>query len=223
MGWCGFDWCFMFTGIVETTGVIKRTTPSAGGRTFSVDAGVVADDAALGASIAVNGVCLTVTAVDDSVLGFDVINETLDRSNLSRLAVGDRVNLERSLTPSSRMDGHLVQGHIDGTAVIVRKIVSAAEWVLWLRASESVAPYIIPKGSVAIDGISLTIATVREDQFSVAIIPTTLERTNLADRKEGDTVNVESDIIARTVVHRLNQMKDAGGLTLAKLREQGFA
>jgi len=213
----------MFTGIVETTGVIKRTTPSAGGRTFSVDAGVVADDAALGASIAVNGVCLTVTAVDDSVLGFDVINETLDRSNLSRLAVGDRVNLERSLTPSSRMDGHLVQGHIDGTAVIVRKIVSAAEWVLWLRASESVAPYIIPKGSVAIDGISLTIATVREDQFSVAIIPTTLERTNLADRKEGDTVNVESDIIARTVVHRLNQMKDAGGLTLAKLREQGFA
>lgn len=213
----------MFTGIVETTGVIKRTTPCAGGRTLSVDAGVVAGDAALGASIAVNGVCLTVASIDGAVLGFDVISETLDRTRLGRLAVGDRVNLERSLTPASRIDGHLVQGHVDGTAVIVRKIVSAAEWVLWLRPTDTVAPYIIPKGSVAIDGISLTIAAVQADQFSVAIIPTTLERTTLADRKEGDTVNIESDIIARTVVHRLNLMKGGGGLTLDKLREQGFA
>ena len=213
----------MFTGIIEQTGLIKRTTPCAGGRTLSVDAGAVADDATLGASIAVNGVCLTVMAIDGTVLSFDVITESLDRTSLGRLAVGDRVNLERSLTPSSRIDGHLVQGHVDGTATIVRKVVSAAEWVLWLRASASVAPYVIPKGSVAIDGISLTIAAVQADQFSVAIIPTTLERTNLADRNEGDTVNIESDIIARTVVHRLNLMKDGGGLTLDKLREQGFA
>lgn len=213
----------MFTGIVETTGAIKRSTPCAGGRTLSVDAGIVADDAALGASIAVSGVCLTVTAMDGSVLSFDVIHETLNRTTLGNLSPGDRVNLERSLTPSTRMDGHIVQGHVDGTAAITRKIVSTDQWVLWLKPKESVAPYIIPKGSVAIDGISLTIAAVEDGKFSVAIIPTTLERTNLADRKEGDTVNIESDIIARTVVHHLSRIRDSGGISLDKLREQGFA
>ena len=212
----------MFTGIIETTGTIQRSTPRTGGRTLFVDVGPIAAEAVPGASIAVNGVCLTVTRVDGSLLAFDVITETLDRTNLGRLAAGSRVNIERSLTPTSRLDGHMVQGHVDGSAVITRKIVSARERVLWLSPDDNVIPFIIPKGSVAIDGISLTIAAVDRGRFSVAIIPTTIERTNLADRKEGDTVNIESDIIARTVVHHLSNMTTASGISLEKLREHGF-
>jgi len=212
----------MFTGIVESTGRVVRTTPAAGGRKLCVEAGAVAEDAACGASIAVNGVCLTVTARGGAQLEFDVITETLERSNLGRLRPGDRVNLERSLRPDARLDGHFVQGHVDGIAEVTRRIDSEREWVLWLRGDAAVRPYLIPKGSVAVDGISLTIARVDADQFCVAIIPTTLERTNLGDRRVGDRVNLESDIIARTVVHHLRQMQSAGGLTLDTLREQGY-
>ncbi|MCB9850478.1 MAG: riboflavin synthase [Phycisphaerales bacterium] len=213
----------MFTGIVETTGRIVRTSPVAGGRKLCVDAGIVASDAVHGASVAVNGVCLTVTGARGSELDFDVITETLQRSSLGGLSAGDRVNLERSLQPTSRLDGHFVQGHVDGMAEVVRRIDTPAEWVLWLKPEDAVRQYVIPKGSVAIDGISLTIAEVRGDEFSVAIIPTTLDRTNLPDRKVGDRVNIESDIIARTVVHHLRSLGQTGGLTLEKLREQGFA
>ncbi|HRX85864.1 MAG TPA: riboflavin synthase [Phycisphaerae bacterium] len=212
----------MFTGIIETTGRIVRTAPVAGGRKLCVDAGVVAGDAVHGASIAVNGVCLTVTGVAAGEVNFDVITETLERTNLGRLRPGDRVNLERSLTPTSRLDGHFVQGHVDGVGEVTRRIDTPREWVLWIRGDDTVRPYVVPKGSVAIDGISLTIAAVEGDQFSVAIIPTTLERTNLADRKVGDRVNLESDIVARTVVHHLRHMQSAGGLTLDSLREHGY-
>lgn len=212
----------MFTGIVETTGRVVRSTPCAGGRRLCVDAGEVASGAVLGASVAVNGVCLTVCGVAGGQVEFDVITETLERTNLGRLRPGERVNLERSLRPDGRLDGHFVQGHVDGIGEVTRRIDSAREWVLWVRADAGVRAYIIPKGSIAIDGISLTIAAVEADQFSVAIIPTTLERTNLGDRKVGDRVNLESDIIARTVVHRLEQIRAAGGVTLSTLREQGY-
>lgn len=212
----------MFTGIIETTGKVLACRSVAGGRTLSVDAGVVASDAVDGASIAVNGVCLTVAAVKDTSLEFDVITETLERSNLGRLSVGDRVNLERSLRPDGRLDGHFVQGHVDGTAVVTARNVSEKEWVMWLRPTEDVRGYIIPKGSVCLDGISLTVAKVRGEEFSVAIIPTTLERTNLGDCKVGDSVNVESDIIARTVIHHLESMGSAGGLSMETLKEHGF-
>lgn len=212
----------MFTGIIETTGRIVRTAPVAGGRKLCVDAGAVAADAVHGASIAVNGVCLTVTGVAGTQVDFDVISETLDRTNLGRLQAGDRVNLERSLRPDSRLDGHFVQGHVDGIGEVVRRVDTPKEWRLWVRADEAVQPYLVPKGSVAIDGISLTIASVERDVFSVAIIPTTLALTNLPQRKVGDRVNLESDILARTIIHHLRQLQSGGGLTLDTLREQGY-
>jgi riboflavin synthase len=212
----------VFTGIVETTGNVIDFRPVAVGRKLTIDAGPISAQVEPGASIAVNGVCLTVVEVIGTEITFDVIAETLKRSNLGRLRPGQRVNLERSLRADARIDGHFVQGHVDGTATVTRRQVSPAEWILWLRPDEAVRPYIIPKGSIAIDGISLTIADVNSDEFSVAIIPTTLERTTLASRQVGDVVNVESDILARTVVHCLQRMSDARGLTMDTLKEHGY-
>jgi len=194
----------------------------AGGRRLTIDAGPVADGAVEGASVAVDGVCLTVCALNGSRLDFDVITETLERSTLGRRRIGDRVNLERSLRVGDRLDGHFVQGHIDGTARVVRREVSQREWVLWFEASGDVRDYIIPKGSVAINGVSLTIASVAADEFSVAFIPTTLARTNIGELKIGDQVNIESDILVRTIIHALRGMTGGEGLTEAKLREHGF-
>ncbi len=213
----------MFTGIIETTGKVASTTTVAGGRRITIDAGILASDAKLGASIAINGVCLTITSIDNSRLGFDVITETLDRTNLGSLKTGSNVNLERALKPESRMDGHFVQGHVDGIAKVVKKIASDKEWVLWLQSDETVRDFVIPKGSIAIDGISLTIAKVEGDTFSVAIIPTTLEHTNLSERSIGDRVNIESDIVARTVVCHLRRMGNSNeSMTMDSLREHGF-
>lgn len=213
----------MFTGIIETTGKVASATTVAGGKRISIDAGLVAEDAKLGASIAINGVCLTITSIENARLSFDVITETLDRTNLGSLKTGSRVNLERALKPDSRMDGHFVQGHVDGGASVVKKTTSDKEWVLWLRPDESVRDFIIPKGSIAIDGISLTIAKVEGNTFSVAIIPTTLAHTNLGERTVGDHVNIESDIIARTVVSQLNRLRRSGSeITVDSLREHGF-
>lgn len=213
----------MFTGIIERTGVVAEVRGAAGGKRLCVDCGPMAADCAPGASLAVSGVCLTVAEAAPPVLAFDVITETLARTTLGALAPGGRVNLERSLRPSDRMDGHIVQGHVDGTARVIRVTDSAHEYVIRLRPDAHLGPYIIPKGSIAIDGVSLTIAEVDGGEFTVAIIPMTLERTSLGDLSNGAVVNIESDIIARTVVHWLSRSREGGGLTLAKLQEAGFA
>jgi riboflavin synthase len=157
----------------------------------------------------------------DSLL-FDVITETLQRTTLGRKHVGDRVNLERSLKVGDRLDGHFVQGHIDGTAAVIEVRRSDREYVIGLRPDEHLTPYMVPKGSVAIDGVSLTIAEVHHGDFTVALIPTTIERTTLSTLAVGDLVNIESDIIARTIVHQLAQMTEAGSLTLDALQKAGF-
>jgi riboflavin synthase len=218
----------VFTGIIETAGTLLQSTPVAGGRRLVVEAGDVAADARLGASIAVNGVCLTVAAIDGTRLAFDAITETLNRTNLGQVRPGACVNLERSLVAGGRIDGHFVQGHVDGTGEVVRRIDTPSEWVLWIRPQEDLRPYIVPKGSIAVDGISLTIAAVEHDRFSVAIIPTTLRLTNLGDRQVGDQVNLETDILARIVIHHLRSSSPAGSapptpLSLEKLVEHGFA
>lgn len=213
----------MFTGIVETTGTISSTRATAGGRRLRVDVGSMAGELSFGASVCVGGICLTVADLSAGSLEFDVIKETLDRSALGLKRVGDRVNLERSLRADGRLDGHFVQGHVDGIGVVERVVASPREHVVWLRPDGSVFPYIIPKGSVAVDGVSLTIAEVAADAFSVALIPTTLDRTTLGSLAVGDRVNLESDIIARTVVHHLSRLPEGAGLTLDTLREAGFA
>jgi len=200
---------------------------------MTIDAGPLAEDASEGASVAVDGVCLTVCGIEGSCLDFDVITETLSRSTLGRRRVNDRVNLERSLRAGDRIDGHFVQGHVEGTAKVARRKVSDGQWVLWFQPAAEVIRYMIPKGSVAVSGVSLTIAAVQDSEFSVALIPTTLSRTTLIDLRVGDMVNVESDILARTIVHALEGIGQTAGLTLtdvplvkglteAKLREHGY-
>lgn len=213
----------MFTGIIERMGTIVGTTPVPGGRRLRVDVGPIAAEASLGASIAVSGVCLTVAHIDGTTVDFDVITETLDRTTLGLRKSGDLVNLERSLRAGDRLDGHFVQGHVDGTAVVGQITASAKEHVVRLEAEGALRPYLIPKGSVAIDGISLTIAAVDATTFSVALIPTTLELTTLSRVKSGDRVNLESDILARTIVHHLQAMRDSGSLTMEALQRAGFA
>ncbi len=188
-----------------------------------VDVGEIAAECVLGASICVSGVCLTVTDITGSVVACNVITETLDKSTLGSKRPGDHVNLERSLKANDRLDGHFVQGHVDGRAVVDRVRSSPREHVIWLRPDACLGPCIIPKGSVAVDGVSLTIAAVEGGLFSIALIPTTLEMTTLLRAGAGDQVNIETDIIARTVVHWLSKVSDGDGLTIESLREAGFA
>ena len=212
----------MFTGIIETTGTVAGVVPTAGGVALRVDAGPVADDARPGASVSVSGVCLTVSHIDGARLSFDVINETLNRSTLRLLKPGARVNLERSLVVGGRLDGHFVQGHVDAQARLARRIATGGEFVLWFEAGAEPMPCIVPKGSIAVDGVSLTVAAVSGTGFSVALVPTSLERTTLGDLREGDPVNIETDILARTVVHTLSNVSGARGITVEKLTEHGF-
>jgi len=186
----------MFTGIVEERGVVREL----GTTRLSIGCRTVASDATEGASIAVNGACLTVVERSDEHLAFDVSEETLRRTSFSRLRAGDRVNLERSLTLSSRLGGHLVQGHVDGVGEVVA-IDLAEDRSAWItvRAPERVARYLVDKGSVCVDGVSLTVASRDGETFGVALIPHTLEVTTLGTAEVGDPLNLEVDVIAKYV------------------------
>jgi riboflavin synthase len=215
----------MFTGIVQGMGVVADVRKHAGGVRLLVEGGPLALQAKSGDSICVSGVCLTVANLSPGGFEFDVIRETLDRTVLGRLRVGDGVNLEPSLRTGDRIDGHFVQGHVDGTATVERVIANAAEYVVWLRPDQRLISYIIPKGSIAIDGISLTVAAIESGSFSVALIPTTLERTTLARVQAGDIVNIESDMMVRTVVHYLQRLlgRVDGIERLNSIHEEFFA
>lgn len=212
----------MFTGIVESVGTITRVTAESGGRRLGIDVGARAEECKLGASVCVSGVCLTVANVALPVLEFDVVAETLGKSTLGDLTVGARVNLERSLRVGDRLDGHFVQGHVDGQAKVARVVSSSGGHVVWFAPDSSLMPYIIPKGSIAIDGVSLTVAAVEGAAFSVALIPTTLAETTFSDLRVGDRVNLETDIIVRAIVSRLSSMPGSGGVTLETLKEAGY-
>lgn len=163
------------------------------------------DGMRLGDSVAVNGVCLTISAIQPGELSFDVIKETLDKTNLGLLEQGDEVHVERALRAGDRFDGHFVQGHVDGTAQLVRQLSTDTEWRLRLRLAPDLARYLAPKGSIAIDGVSLTIALVDGREFEVALIPTTLNRTALGKRDAGWRFNIECDIISKQIVYWLEQ------------------
>jgi riboflavin synthase len=184
----------MFTGIVEARGHVR----SANGR-LRVEAGAVADDLAVGDSIAVNGVCLTVAERGEEGLTFDLAAETLERTTLGALAAGDPVNLERPVTLLTRLGGHLVQGHVDGVGT-VREIEILEEGVT-MRVSlpETLGPYLVEKGSIAVDGVSLTVASLDDDTFTIALVPHTLAATTLGTIQTGDRVNLEVDVLAKYV------------------------
>ena len=193
----------MFTGLVEEAGVVRAIEPVDETIHLYLDLAVCASDLKLGDSIAVNGCCLTAAEIEQKESGakvrFDLLQETWKRTNLSSVTEGALVNLERSLQPNSRLGGHFVTGHIDGTGEIVRFEPEGKDQVLEIRPPSEMMRYFIHKGSVAVDGISLTVADVREDRFRIWIIPHTLEVTALKERKVGDRVNLEPDMLGKYV------------------------
>ena len=189
----------MFTGIVEETGVVERIKKGRNSAELTVKASYIMDDVKLGDSIAVNGVCLTVTGFDNHGFTADVMHETLNRSSLAYLKSGSRVNLERAMKADGRFGGHIVAGHVDGVGII--SDITRDDNAIWytVKAAPGVMRYIVEKGSIAIDGISLTVAKVMNDSFSISAIPHTLRETVLSDRQRGDRVNLENDVIGKYV------------------------
>lgn len=189
----------MFTGIVEELGEIVAIEHGAESAVVRVRGPLVTSDATHGASIAVNGVCLTVVEHDGETFSVDVMAETLNRSSLGSLQAGARVNLERAMTASARFDGHIVQGHVDGTAQILARVPGDRWEVVQLTLPSDLSRYVVEKGSITVDGVSLTVSAVTDDTFSVSLIPTTLELTTLGHKGVGDLVNLEVDVIAKYV------------------------
>ncbi|MDQ6677361.1 MAG: riboflavin synthase [Acidobacteriota bacterium] len=185
----------MFTGIIEETGLVKQT-----GTRLQIACALVLTDLSIGGSVAVNGVCLTAVAVQPDGFAADLAPETLNRSNLGDLRAGSRVNLERPVTLQQRLSGHLVQGHVDAAGV-VESLSRLPDGSWWLRAvlPRELMRYVVEKGSIALDGISLTVAALEEDVISVAIIPHTYEHTSLKGKAGGERINVECDVLAKHV------------------------
>lgn len=217
----------MFTGLIQYIGTLHSVSSAqGGGARLGIDIGPLAGDARLGDSIAVEGCCLTVVELSGTRAEFDAVPETLKRTTLGELRNGARVNLESSLTPGSKLGGHFVQGHVDGTATVAR-IVEGGRWAEWhfLLGDLALAEEVVEKGSIAIDGISLTVAgcDARAGTFWVALIPETLARTTIAVKRDGARVNIETDILGKYVLAALNaRLPKAGGLTIEKLRELGY-
>lgn len=203
----------MFTGIVEERGEVVGVEQLPDAARLTVAGPLVTSDAKHGDSIAVNGVCLTVVEVSGGRFTVDVVNETLQRSSMAKIHVGDRVNLERAMAAGARLGGHIMQGHVDGTGVFLsRDDVGLTRFAI----SPRLAKYVVEKGSIAVDGVSLTVVEAGDDHFSVALIPTTLSITTLGAREPGDLVNIEVDVLAKYV----ERLADPH---LARLREDNGA
>lgn len=212
----------MFTGIIQTLGTVKTVRQAGNASAIAVDIGSLAGQCKPGDSIDVNGVCLTVSSLKGSIATFDVSGETLQKTTIGGLAVNKMVNLEPAIGPGDRFGGHFVLGHVDGTGKI-KEIRRQGEFaVIKFSAGRELLGQMVSKGSVAVDGISLTIAGLETESFTVAVIPQTLERTNLAVARPGTPVNIETDVIVKTIKRQLENLLPASGLTLERLKEIGF-
>ncbi len=218
----------MFTGLVQAKGRIAGLKPIAGNVQLRIDTMGWQPPVKLsqGDSVCVSGTCLTLVDFNERELIFDVIAQTMKLTKLGKLRVGAMVNLESCLTPQSQLGGHFVQGHVDGVGTVRRVKNDATEWRLTVVPPRELLDYLTPQGSVTIDGVSLTLARVGDDDFDVALIPTTLNLTTLAELQPGDAVNLETDIIAKTIVHWLRRQQQGGGttgkLTLDMLHRAGY-
>lgn len=218
----------MFTGIIETVGTVKRIARGARSASLEIEAPQILDDVEVGDSIATNGVCLTATSVTARTFTADVMHETLERSSLGTLTAGSRVNLERAMAANGRFGGHFVSGHIDATGTIAR--IERDDTAVWytIDAGPDVLRYVVEKGSVAIDGISLTVARVTETSLSVSTIPHTNQQTTLPERACGDVVNLECDVIAKYTEKLLGLAPATGtagqgsAITMEFLAKNGF-
>lgn len=215
----------MFTGLIEDVGKVQRLERRGSAAQLTVSTVLPGGEFSLGDSVAVNGVCLTVTANSAPLLTFDVSPETLDTTGLGRLSPGDQVNLERAMRLSDRLGGHMVTGHIDCQATVQERRQASGNIIFSFKLPPEKCRYVVAKGSIAIDGVSLTVNRVSIDSFSVNIIPHSAEMTTLKLRKPGDVVNIETDIIGKYVERLLAGdalAKDSGGLSMNKLMENGF-
>ncbi len=215
----------MFTGIIEELGKVAAFEKYAGGARMKIAARIVNEDANEGDSIAVNGVCLTALDIRENGFSADVSSETLNRSTLRKLSVGAKTNLERAVTPATRLGGHIVQGHVDARGKFVSAIRQGDFWTIRVAFPEEIGQYLVYKGSIAVEGISLTIANLYENSFDIAVIPKTWELTNLSSLKSGDEVNLEADVIAKYVERIMLYGKNAPQsetITMEKLNKLGF-
>lgn len=212
----------MFTGIIEELGTVKSITRSGDKGSIAISCKTILSDVHIGDSISVCGVCLTVTSFSDDSFTADVMNETFSRSALSFIKRGSKVNLERAMRADGRFGGHIVSGHIDGTGTIASvKRDGNAVW-FEISAGKEILEGITMKGSVAIDGISLTVAKTGDNSFSVSVIPHTLSETTLGDKKVGDMVNLETDVIGKYVMNFLKNKEGSSGITREFLLSNGF-
>ena len=207
----------MFTGIIEEIGTVSETRSNH----LLIEARTVLEGMKVSDSIAVNGACLTITFLNNSTFGVDIMPETARRSNLGGLQYGDLVNLERALVAGGRIGGHFVLGHIDDTGEIISVIPEETSYVMRVIPPANLMPYIASKGFIAVDGISLSITNLDDFSFTVALVAYTIEHTTLGNRRPGDKVNLETDIIAKYLQQLKNQ--DSRGLTIDFLEEHGFA
>lgn len=217
----------MFTGIIEEVGVIRSIRKGAKSAVITIQADKIMEDIHLGDSIAMNGVCLTVTSFDDHSYSVDIMHESLKRTNLADMKAGSRVNLERAMPANGRFGGHIVAGHVDGTGVITS--MERDDNAVWIHVDTepAVLKYIVEKGSITIDGISLTVAKVDSKSFAVSVIPHTGAHTTLLEKKAGDTVNLETDIIGKYVEkllgYKAEEEKNASSnITMEFLARHGF-
>ncbi|MBK6749535.1 MAG: riboflavin synthase [Pyrinomonadaceae bacterium] len=194
----------MFTGLIEELGRVRSREPFAGGERIKIAATLITSDISNGDSIAVNGVCLTALDVTKESFAADVSPETLDKTTLGNLGEGSPVNLERAVTPATRLGGHIVQGHVDGRGTFLSATREGGFWTVRVGFALEFARYLVYKGSVTVEGISLTVASLANDHFEIAVIPKTWEMTNISSLKPGDPVNLEADVIAKYVERMLD-------------------
>ncbi|MBI4685764.1 MAG: riboflavin synthase [Nitrospirae bacterium] len=212
----------MFTGLIIGMGEITAIKRRSGGAVLFLKADETALSANIGDSIAINGVCLTAVSKKDNLISFDLSDETLRSTNLGSLKTGDRVNLEPSLTPDSRIGGHFVTGHVDSAGKIKAKKNLGDMVKIEIEAPSKITDYLVEKGSVAVDGISLTVVDVLKDGFTIIIIPHTAKLTTIGFKNIGDTVNLEADILGKYVAKFLNKEKDKDAGFMKTLRKEGY-
>ena len=215
----------MFTGIIEEIGLVKSVNHGAKSSRVTISANVIFSDLKLGDSVATNGVCLTVSEMSDTTFTADIMHETLKYTSLTGLATGTRVNLERAMAANGRFGGHIVSGHIDGTGVVTNIIKDDNAIIYTITTTPDIVKYVVKKGSIAIDGISLTVTHVDDTSLSVSIIPHTLQETILVDRKVGDSVNLEVDMLAKYIEKLLKpdpKTSQSSPITAEFLAKNGF-
>ena len=212
----------MFTGLIEEIGRVEKIREAGNGISMRIGCSKVLEDLNLKDSISINGVCLTVVGINDKYFDVDIVEETITRSNINTYTAGYKVNLERALLLSQRLGGHMVQGHVDGTALIKSQEMIENGTILTAEIPPELKEFVVEKGSVSLDGISLTVASIIDSELRVALIPHTLNSTTIGEKKSGDLLNVEVDILAKYAKKMLSGTNGDKGMSLDHLEEMGF-